>query len=168
MLRVALICAGFTLAGCANDDLRSLRSNSGGPDEFMILPSKPLQAPETYSELPTPTPGGTNITDPQPKADAIAALGGNPNALIPQGVSSSDAALVSYASRNGVPANVRETVAQEDEAFRERRGRFTQIRLFRVDRYEQVYQREKLDPFAQERRARSLGIATPTNPPEVP
>ncbi len=63
---------------------------------------------------------------------------------------------------------MRETVAQEDEAFRERRGRFTQIRLFRVDRYEQVYQREKLDPFAQERRARSLGIATPTNPPEVP
>ena len=51
-----------------------------GPDEFSVLPARPLEMPESYSALPAPTPGGTNITDPNPGADAIAALGGRPSA----------------------------------------------------------------------------------------
>lgn len=47
-----------------------------GPDEFSIVPAKPLQEPESYTSLPVPTPGGTNRTDATPNADAIIALGG--------------------------------------------------------------------------------------------
>ena len=166
MVRSAVLIAVFAVSACSNQGLRDLRSNSGGPDEFLILPSKPLTAPANFAELPEPTPGGTNLTDPQPKADAIAALGGRPSALNDQGVPASDAALVAHVSRNGVPQGVRTTMAQEDEAFRKRRGRLTQFRLFPVDRYNQVYNRQKLDPFAEERRFRRAGIATPTNPPE--
>jgi hypothetical protein len=80
-------------------------------------------------------------------------------------VPASDAALVTYASRNGVPQDVRETLAAEDETFRKRRGRLTQIRLFPTDRYNQVYRRESIDPFVEERRFRRAGVSTPTNPP---
>ncbi len=48
-----------------------------GPDEFAVLPTKPLEMPENMAALPEPTPGGVNRTDPTPEADAIAALGGN-------------------------------------------------------------------------------------------
>ncbi|WP_050930344.1 DUF3035 domain-containing protein [Aestuariivita boseongensis] len=164
--RIAIVVAVLAVAGCSNQGLRDLRSTGAGPDEFLILPSKPLQPPSNFSELPEPTPGGANLTDPQPKADAIAALGGRPSALVDQGVPSSDAVLVSYASRNGVPENIRETTSAEDEQFRKRRGRLTSIQLFRTDRYNQVYRPQRLDSFAAERRARQSGIPTPTNPPE--
>ena len=67
------------VAGCSarEPDLITFKAtNDGdGPDEFAILPSKPLQAPENYAELPAPTPGGTNLTDPTPEADMVVALG---------------------------------------------------------------------------------------------
>lgn len=156
----------LALAGCSNDGLRDLTNSSAGPDEFMILPVKPLEAPANFAELPPPTPGGSNLTDPQPRADAIAALGGRPSAINEQGVPSSDAGLVTYASRNGVPSNIRQTVAQEDAEFRQRRGRLTQFRLFRTDRYNQVYSNQTMNPFEVERQARQSGVPTPTSPPE--
>ena len=164
--RIALVVAALAIAGCSNQGLRDLRTNGQGPDEFLILPSKPLEPPANFAELPEPTPGGANRTDPQPQADAIVALGGRATALNDQGVPSSDAGLVNYASRNGVPGNIRETTAQEDEQFRKRRGRLTSIQLFRTDRYNQVYRPQTLDPFAVERQARRSGVPTPTNPPE--
>ncbi len=164
--RIALVFAALAVAGCSNQGLRDLRNSGPGPDEFLILPSKPLEAPTNFSDLPTPTPGGTNLTDPQPRADAIAALGGRPSALVDQGVPASDSGLVSYASRNGVPGDIRQVTAEEDEAFRKRRGRFTRIQLFRTNRYNQVYRREALNPFDVERAARSRGIPTPSAPPE--
>jgi len=164
--RIALVVATLAIAGCSNQGLRELRNNSAGPDEFLILPAKPLERPESYTDLPPPTPGGTNLTDQQPAADAVAALGGNPSALVDQGVPSADAGLVSYASRNGVPANIRQTTAQEDEEYRQRRGRWTSIRLFNTDRYNQVYSRQTLDSFEVERQARRRGVPTPSSPPE--
>ena len=65
------------LSGCANVGLRDLRSNGDGPDEFMILPNKPLQQPDDFAALPAPTPGGANRVDQEPLVDATAALGGN-------------------------------------------------------------------------------------------
>lgn len=166
VFRIALVMAVLVVAGCSNKGLRDLRNNGAGPDEFMILPSKPLESPTSFAELPPPTPGGVNRTDQQPNVDAVVALGGSASAMTDQGVPSSDAGLVTYVSRNGVPENIRQTVALEDEEFRRRRGRGTSIRLFPVDRYSQVYQRQRMDPFAIERQARSQGIATPTSPPE--
>ena len=66
------------LSACGGGGLRDLRGDLSGPDEFSIIPSKPLVIPENLNLLPPPTPGGTNPADPNPKGDAIAALGGNP------------------------------------------------------------------------------------------
>ena len=83
-------------AGCSSNrtpELMHLRSTTNGPDEFGILPTKPLQMPESLTELPAPTPGGSNITDPTPVADAVTALGGKPP-VAGKGVPAGDGALV--------------------------------------------------------------------------
>lgn len=156
----------FAVAGCSNIGLRHLEAPGDGPDEFSVMPVKPLTQPKDYQFLPAPTPGGANLTDPNPKADAIVALGGseaalNPNTAIP----STDAALVTASSRYGVPANTRQVIDTEDAEFRRKQGRLTRLRLFKVDRYEQVYRREALDAAAQNEAARRAGLETPSAPP---
>lgn len=164
----AIICTAMLLilTACASGDrgLRDLRSNGGGPDEFQVLPVNPLILPNDVTNLPTPTPGGTNRTDPAPNADAVAALGGNPNALIPNGIPARDGALIAAASRNGVDPAIRQTLAAEDEAFRTRQSRFG---FFRGrDRYFQAYARQALDAYAELQRFRNAGVATPSAPPQ--
>lgn len=158
---------GFVLvaavSACGEPRLRDLKSGSEGPDEFSVTPSLPLEQPESFDVLPQPTPGGRNITDVSPQADLAAALGGrlDTTARPP----ATDSGLVTYASRNGVTPDIRANLAAEDAEFRRRRGRFTNIRLFPEDRYDLVYEREILDPFATADALRRSGIDVPTAPP---
>ncbi|MGJ8609725.1 MAG: DUF3035 domain-containing protein [Octadecabacter sp.] len=153
------------LAACSGDrGLRDLRSNGGGPDEFRVLPVQPLVLPTDINTLPTPTPGGTNLTDPTPNADAVAVLGGNANALVPNGIPATDGALVTAASRNGVDPAIRQTLATEDAAFRNRKTRLGFLRG--RDRYFSAYARQALDAYAELQRFRNAGIATPSAPPQ--
>ena len=72
------VVAMLGLAACGGDkppQLMNIRSDGNGPDEFGILPPKPLEMPETLADLPEPTPGGDNRTDPRPFDDASIALG---------------------------------------------------------------------------------------------
>lgn len=158
---------GLMLCACSgNDGLRQLNTPERGPDEFRVLPSKPLEAPESYTFLPVPTPGAGNRTDQNPSADAVAALGGNPAALVPgNGIPSGDNAIVTYSSRYGVTANIRQVLAESDAEFRKRKGRFTNIRIVPVDRYNQAYEEFALDPFSEASRWRRAGIRTPSAPP---
>ena len=73
------------VAGCSNPGLRDLQPPGPGPDEFSVLPVKPLTQPQDYAFVArNPHRAGTNLTDPNPKADAVvAALGGNASALNP-------------------------------------------------------------------------------------
>jgi hypothetical protein len=165
-----ILVAILALSACSRPEgelnLRNLRSVGAGPDEFSVLPGKPLEMPTQLSSLPEPTPGGANLTDQNPLADGVAALGGRPGALVPQGIAASDAALVQHAARNGVAADIRPTLAAEDAAFQRDRSRFTRWRIFRdVDRYHEVYSGEMTDPYAELRRFRRLGVATPSAPP---
>lgn len=73
---IGLICA-VAVSGCGRKELRDIRSTGTGPDEFLVLPPKPLSAPEDYTALPTPTPGGQNRSDVNPQAEAVVALGAN-------------------------------------------------------------------------------------------
>ncbi|MBS1301907.1 DUF3035 domain-containing protein [Loktanella sp. SALINAS62] len=57
------------LAGCSG------ATGSEGPDEFSVIPQRPLIIPDTNA-LPVPQPGGTNPADLDPRAQAIRALGG--------------------------------------------------------------------------------------------
>ena len=166
MLRL-ILCSTLmlTLAACAGDrGLRDLRTNGGGPDEFRVQPMGQLVMPSDVTNLPTPTPGQTNLADPTPNADAVAVLGGNPNALIPNGIPARDGALVSAASRNGVDPTIRQTLATEDAAFRNRQTRFGWFRG--RNRYFQAYSRQALDAYAELQRFRNAGIATPSAPPQ--
>lgn len=152
------------LAACQNTSLRKLEKPGEGPDEFRIVPVKALQSPTDLNALPTPTPGGSNLTDQNPLSDSIVALGGRAPATSTS-IPSSDAGLVNEVSRFGRDGNIRATLAAEDEDFRRRRGRFTQIRIVRTDSYSEVYRRQALDPFRETTRWRQAGARTPSAPP---
>jgi len=152
------------LAACENKGLRQVSSRGDGPDEFLIVPAKPLEQPESFSALPQPTPGGVNRSDQNPLADSVAALGGqrsSPNAPIP----GADGALVNHASRFGRDANIRATLAEADAQFRRRQSRLTQIRIVSEDIYNQAYRRDALNPLETARAFQRAGVPTPTAPP---
>lgn len=146
-------------------NLRQLRNPTGTPEEFSIVPPKPLQAPETLSELPIPTPGGSNRTDQTPLKDAVAVLGGAPSRLDAQdGIGAGDQALVARVSRFGRDPSIRTQLASADQEFRERRSLFN-WRLVPQDTYNRVYRNQTLDPYAALEAARRAGLLTPSAPP---
>ena len=154
----------IVLAACENKGLRQIQSRGNGPDEFIILPARPLEQPDNFAALPTPTPGGANRTDQRPLDDSVAQLGGkrgSPTGAIPGG----DAALVNHASRYGREANIRATLASADAEFRKRQGRLTQIRLFQTDSYAQAYRNEAINAGVVASQFSRAGIPTPTAPP---
>ncbi|MBT5296425.1 MAG: DUF3035 domain-containing protein [Octadecabacter sp.] len=168
MMTRLFICifAMLALTACTSDDrgLRVLAGSGAGPDEFSVMPMAPLVMPTDTANLPSPTPGAGNRADPAPLADAVVALGGNANALVPNGVPVRDGALVNAAGRNGVDHAIRQTLASEDAAFRNRRSSFG---LFRGrGRYFRVYARQALDAYAELTRFRNAGVATPSAPPQ--
>ncbi|WP_435230329.1 DUF3035 domain-containing protein [Pseudopelagicola sp. nBUS_20] len=165
--RVLIISLAVSVAGCSSDKgVRNLTSSGPGPDEFLVMPGKPLEQPKNYAMLPPPTPGEANRTDLDPMGDAVVALGGSRVARNnTQGIGSSDGALVSYASRAGRDANIRQTVLAEDANFRKRRGRFTNFRIVKQDRYNEIYRRQELDAYSEWWRWRKAGARTPAAPP---
>lgn len=165
--RGALAVAGIALlllSACGGDNrpppsLMNIRSTDG-PDEFGILPPKALSLPESLTELPEPTPGGTNRTDPTPNADAIAALGGQPGGGV-----AGDAGLIGHTGRYGVDASIRTTLATADLDFRSRnRGRPLE-RLFNRNVYFRAYERQSLNAERELARWRALGVRTVSAPP---
>ena len=166
--RIVILLGLFALAACSGRErditLRDLRTNQRSPEEFSILPVKPLQTPESLTELPAPTPGGSNRTDQTPQADAVAALGGNPARLAETGIPGADGALVAQAGRYGVDPAVRSDLAAQDLEFRKRRSLFTWS-IVPQDDYERAYRREALDPYSELDRFRRAGVPTPAAPP---
>ena len=73
--------APLALAGCGEGGIAGgLRSAGigGKPDEFMVLPTRPLEMPESFAALPPPTPGAVNRVDYRPHAEAVSGLTGRP------------------------------------------------------------------------------------------
>lgn len=165
------LCAALlALTACGGGDkapkLMFLHSSGSGPDEFSILPTKPLQMPPDLNALPTPTPGGSNITDPTPEADAVAALGGRPELLTRTGVPAGDGALLARAGRFGQDGDIRSTLAGEDlEWRRDNNGRVLE-RLLKVNVYYKAYKRMALDQHLELERWRRAGVPTVAAPPD--
>jgi hypothetical protein len=161
---IVAVAAMLTLVACGSGtpSLMNLRSGQG-PDEFAIVPPKPLVMPESLNELPEPALGGSNRADPQPFDEAIVALGGNPSAA--GGIPAGDSALYSHAARFGVEGGIRDTLAAEDlEWRRDNNGRILE-RLFNVNVYYKAYRKQRLDQQAELARWRQLGLKTPSAPP---
>ncbi|MCG6901751.1 MAG: DUF3035 domain-containing protein [Rhodobacter sp.] len=165
-----VVLALAVMSGCSRNKepkLLNIRASSSGPDEFSILPNKPLQQPEDFKALPVPTPGGANRVDATPNSDAIAALGGNPAAVSRGGVPASDAGLVNHASRYGRQSGIRQQLAAEDLEFRRRKDGRVLERLFNVNVYFRAYRKQSLDKYAELERFRRLGVRTPAAPPDI-
>lgn len=165
---VIAFAAMVTLAACGDrgaPQLMNLRSGQG-PDEFGIVPPKPLEMPESLNDLPEPAPGGFNRTDRNPEAEAAVALGGNPSAA--GGIPSGDASLYAHAARFGVDGGIRSTLASEDLDWRrDNNGRILE-RLFNVNVYYKAYRKQRLDQQSELARWRALGVRTSSAPPRKP
>jgi hypothetical protein len=158
--------AMLALAGCGGDEsLMNIKQQGAGPDEFGVLPVKPLTMPENLAQLPPPTPGGSNITDPTPEADAIVALGGRPDA--PRGgVPAGDGTLASYAGRYGVSSDIRQVLAFEDQEYRQDNQGRPLEKLFGLNVYYKAYKPYQLDQYEELEKWRARGLRTPSAPPE--
>ncbi|MEI4195655.1 DUF3035 domain-containing protein [Roseovarius sp. E0-M6] len=165
---IMLTAVAVTLTACGNrnGDVKLTRfQNSGeGPDEFTILPTKPLQSPDSYNNLPAPNPGGVNLVDQNPEAEGIEALGGNA-AVLSRGVSANETGLINHVRREGVTPGIRQTLAKEDREVRRKHGRVNILRIGPVDDYTTAYKRQWLDADAERQRLQRRGIATPSAPP---
>jgi hypothetical protein len=154
------------LSACSHSGtphLMNLRTGTDGPDEFAILPPKALELPTDLAALPEPTPGGANLTDKDPRGDAVAALGGKSGKL--GGIPAGDLGLVNYANRNGVTQNVREVLAEADLDWRKRHNGRLLERVFAVSVYYKAYRAFMLDQFAELAYWRGRGVPTPSAPP---
>jgi hypothetical protein len=142
----------------------NLDGTTEGPDEFAIVPTRPLEMPSDFAALPPPTPGASNRADRNPQAELVAALGGRPAAL--GAVPAADGAVVAHATRFGVTPGIRDQLATEDLEFRRRnRGRPLE-RLFNVNTYFRAYREMSLDRYAELERWRAAGARTPAAPPQ--
>lgn len=156
------LAATLLLTACSGNDsdrLMNLRSPHDGPDEFAILPTKPLEMPKDFKDLPTPEPGARNLVDPAPLDDAVIALGGKP------GAGSNDPALASAVGRYGVASGIREQLAAEDEEIRKRNGPRLLERLVGTSTYHRVYSRQAIKATPELERWRKAGARTPSAPP---
>lgn len=166
---LGVLATALVLGACSGTDqpiLMNLSGSTTGPDEFAILPTRPLEMPASLSDLPQPAPGAANRADPQPMADAVAALGGNPAALERTAIGAGDGALVAHAARFGVSSDIRERLAVEDLEFRrQNQGRLLE-RLFGVNVYFKSYRVMALDRYAELERWRRAGVRTPAAPPD--
>ena len=149
----------LALAACAGDGrLHRLDAGAVAPDEFSVIPMRPLVLPGT---LDLPPPGGVNRADPNPRGDAMVALGGTDGAGL-----AGDAALMAQVARHGTDPAIRATLAAEDAAFRSRAVALGGPNILARDRYFQAYARQALDAGAELDRFRAAGVATPSAPPQ--
>lgn len=169
--RIAMVLVTvLAVAACGGEpkdpDLINIRRGQSTPDEFAILPTKPIEIPDSLAtQLPPPTPGGVNRVDPTPQADAVAALGGNPARIQAGGLPRSDAALLNHSTRYGVRPTIRQELAAADLEFRrQRQGRVLE-RLFNITTYYRAYRDQSLDKFAELERFRRAGVRTVAAPP---
>lgn len=163
---VLVLGVALALSACSRNRepiLMNVASSTNGPDEFAIIPNRPLEAPESFTALPPPTPGRGNRTDVNPNADAIVALGGRPEALL--AIPATDAGIVNAVTRYGVEPDIRSTLATDDLNFRRRKDGRVLEKLFNVNVYFRAYERQSLDKYAELERFRALGVRTPAAPP---
>ncbi|MFV0333583.1 MAG: DUF3035 domain-containing protein [Tropicimonas sp.] len=163
-----LLALCVAVAGCEREAPQLIHPQRGQvtPDEFSILPGKPIEMPKDFAALPAPTPGQPNRTDATPRADAVAALGGNPARIERDGKTGADGALITQASRYGVDPQVREKLAAADLEYRKKhRGRLLE-RLLNVTTYYNVYERDELNQHGTTERFRQAGRGTSAPPPD--
>ena len=155
----------LTAAGCSrreNPELLQLKSTGDGPDEFSIVPNKPLETPENFAYLPPPTAQGTSRAEPQPQKDVFVALGGSGAVTTTR---ASESGVLAYTTRFGRSANIRAELAASDLDYRRRNDALFLERVFNVSKYFDAYSSQSLDQDRELERFRAAGVPTPGAPP---
>jgi len=169
ILKFAVIfVVGASLSGCGVNNgngrpLLNLRQSAIAPDEFLVVPQKPLETPADLSRLPAPDPGADALVMIDFEDNLLRALGGRPNSS--GAVPASDSAFVGAARAGaGTTPNIRALVRAEDQAFRDARaGRIE--RLAKNRKAVTVYDPMLLDPVVEAARMQALGVKIPAVPP---
>lgn len=161
----ALVAAALLLAlgACEGGLAGGLRSSGvvSAPDEFMVLPTKPLEMPANLAALPPPTPGAPNRVDLRPHAEAIAGLTGRP------GVPGNADGTVLVARAGAREPGIRQTLAVEDAEWRATHRGLLLERWLSNDQDAVTYQPMVLDAPAEFRRLRAAGVGVPAAPPKA-
>ena len=155
----------LALGACGAAPLKRVGTPGLGPDEYLITPGRPLQAPADASALPPPAGGTVNAATRNPIADAIVALGGNPNAR-PARAQPAEAGLAAHLRRFGVDPRIRARIAAEDADLR---GGFNSARVVKfggIDAYAYAYRGQWLDSRTEADRLRRAGVSVPSPPPQ--
>ena len=165
-LIILLLAACLAAAGCSDQGGGGILGEDG-PNEFAVLPTAPLETPDSLTALPEPTPGTSNRVTRAPDRLVVEALGGDPRLLDSDRVPAGEQALVAAASRGGVIQDIRSRLAAQDEEFRSNnRGRPLEV-LFGTNVYFRIYSDQSLDAYAELARLRSAGVRTPAAPPRA-
>lgn len=155
------------------DDLASLLQTA--PDEFSVITKRPLEMPQDFSALPTPEPGKPSTRDPDPIADARAALSFQPvpaatgRVGTPVTPSASEAVLLSNVG--SVDPNIRSTLAAEKAEYDSEQDLYVLDRLFPSFREARgAVEPEAIDPEAERLRLLEAGIGAqqPTRTATLP
>jgi hypothetical protein len=162
--RAIVVIAPLALAACGDGGIAGTLRSSGvtsTPDEFLVLPTRPLEMPENFTALPSPTPGAVNRVDIQPHVEAIAGLTGAPG---PAGNADGTVLVAEAGPRQ---PGVRQALAIEDVEWRNTHHGLLIPRLIAKDKDTVTYQPMILDSAAEFLRLRAAGIEQPPAPPEA-
>lgn len=166
-LRSAILAALLVLSACSDKvpQLMNHRNTTGTPDEFAVVPARPLETPSNTSVLPPPTPGSGNRADQSPVADAMVALGGSGTAATRAGIPAGDSALIGHAGRYGTNPAIRGVLAEEDLEWRRNNKPRLLPRIAGTNTYYSAYARQSLDQAEELERLRRAGVTVPSAPP---
>lgn len=162
---MALVLVAACLSGCGESGfVGALRSAGAGasPDEFMVLPTRPLEMPADLAALPPPTPGATNRVDPRPEIEAVAALTGR---AVPAGQGSAPTLV---ARAGPVEPGIRARLAAEDAEYRRANRGLLLERIANRGNDWTIYRDQMLDADAEFVRLRARGLRVPAAPPIAP
>jgi len=166
-----IACAAVAISGCTigSEGSSGIGSSLGlsvnSPDEFLIIASKPLQIPTSFT-LPRPTPGAPSRVELDPFSDAHIALFNRPEPLRLETASSGEAILLSGASATGDNSTIRQVLDEEGQVVGDRRYGLTTFfgAPIPIDPDDQP---ELLESREETERLRQQGFLTPTAPPIV-
>lgn len=178
-LGTAALLAVLALAGCSQigDPIEAIGARRPAPDEFKVVPRKPLVVPPTLAQataLPTPDPGRPSPLEPDPAADAVAALTGTtatPRPTATTSISAGESALLSAADAASSNPEIRtqlesDRLAAETADANEPYEPPSLVELFfgKDEEEEALDPAIALDAIAESQRLQREGVAAPNDP----
>ncbi len=163
---LAATVAAFSLAACSGGRQaigEAMGISVESPNAFNVAPRKPLRLPSDLSgALPPPQPGAASPLDPQPEAEARAALDASP-ARSGAAPSAGEQALLDAAGANSADPRIRAELEADAEDPGEARYAIEQLFGYRVPT--EADRRAVLEPREAADEVRGSSAQTPNAPP---